>query len=272
MEKKNFDVQFKEFNEDKGYASGWANVYEVGGIKVLDRGGDLVERNAVTGEKRLPILMMHDPERPIGYGYVKEVGKDGRYGLWLDLKLAVNDDTKLGENARFAYSLMKEKIYDSFSIGYSILDYEQVQYKGQRARLLKKLDVHEVSVVFLPMNQHAQMVGSVKQLDAKNIASEYVAAKNEMIADGVSRQSLEDEMAWLMYSKDARPYIEAIMERVGDVTGKKGFPNLTFILKDAPSRYYMKEAVYTMQNPYVQEYLLGLIAKFGQYDSLDTIQ
>ncbi len=145
-------AQFK-FTSGTGSFEGYAAVF--GNV---DQGGDVIEPGAFkefvkTRDGRVLILWQHDTQQPIGKA---EVTQDAR-GLHVRGNLALDDAT-----AAKAYSLMKNGLLDSMSIGYTILPGgEQAMNSG--ARLLTGLKLYEVSVVTFGMNEQAR-VDSVKSV------------------------------------------------------------------------------------------------------------
>ena len=151
-----FDV--KEISDEgkfEGYASTHYNV---------DRGGDRVEQGAFdrslarykARNQRPKMLWQHDPTKVIGVW--DEMYQDDK-GLYVKGRLL--KETQLGKEA---HVLMRAGAIDSMSIGYRTLD---ADYEGDDAeiRVLKELDLFEVSVVTFPMNPEA-LVTAVKRIDS----------------------------------------------------------------------------------------------------------
>ena len=144
--KLNFDVKMDESGKSEGTFSGFASTSH------LDRGGDIVLKGAFkrTLKERgdsVRILWQHDSKKPIGRPTLLEE-RDG--GLYIEGKIS---DTELG---REAMTLLKDGVIDSMSIGYSVNDSE---YNGQGVRVIKDLDLYEVSLVTFPMNEKAKVTG-----------------------------------------------------------------------------------------------------------------
>lgn len=141
-----------------GYGSVFGNV---------DLGGDMVMPGAFTAAieqaKKSGIwpalLMQHGMEASGGVpvGIYTDMKEDD-VGLWLQAKLAA---TPRGEEA---YTLMKmtpRPAISGLSIGYIPKSWEWTDKDGKRVRLLKQVDLMEVSLVTFPMNGLAR-VNSVK--------------------------------------------------------------------------------------------------------------
>ena len=133
-----------------GYGSTFGNV---------DRGGDIVAKGAFSKSlkampaQKVKLLREHDFNRIAGVW--NTIDEDG-HGLRVEGKLLLTTD--LG---RETYELMKAGALDSLSIGYVTKDSERDK---SGARLLKQIDLYEISVVALPMNP-AATISAVKAED-----------------------------------------------------------------------------------------------------------
>jgi HK97 family phage prohead protease len=160
IETKYLDLAFdvKEISDEgkfEGYASTHYNV---------DRGGDRVEQGAFdrslarykARNQRPKMLWQHDPTKVIGVW--DDMYQDDK-GLYVKGRLL--KETQLGKEA---HVLMRAGAIDSMSIGYRTLD---ADYEGDDAevRVLKELDLFEVSVVTFPMNPDA-IITAVKRIDS----------------------------------------------------------------------------------------------------------
>lgn len=160
MMHKSFPYELKKAEEKTingvpvGVIEGFASTYGN-----LDRGGDIVMPGAFSeslnrhkvSERSLRMYWQHDHNEFIGQYPIDSV-KDMPEGLFVSGQ--INLDTRRGKEA---YSLAKMGALQDFSIGYSIDDFEIENGN----RLLKKLELWEVSPVSEPMNDQAQ-VTSVK--------------------------------------------------------------------------------------------------------------
>ncbi|MGK7652582.1 HK97 family phage prohead protease [Roseovarius sp. B08] len=145
-----------------------------------DRGGDIVEKGAYAASlKRLSaegrqvrMLWQHDPTQPIGVW--DEVREDAR-GLYVKGRLL---DTV--ERAREAAALLEANAIDGLSIGYRTLKAVKND-KGQR--LLKELELWEVSLVTFPMLSSARVGAkgeTLAQDDLRELAAAFKDARREM--------------------------------------------------------------------------------------------
>ncbi len=119
-----------------------------------DRGGDVVARGAYTGSlqrlaeegRQIKMLWQHDPAQPIGVW--DEVREDDK-GLYVKGRLLDGI-----ARAREAATLIASQAIDGLSIGYRTVKAVRDD-KGQR--LLKELELWEVSLVTFPMLPSARV-------------------------------------------------------------------------------------------------------------------
>jgi HK97 family phage prohead protease len=153
-----FGLEVKNLTDEgtfEGYAATFGNV-DNGGDKVLP--GAFVESLAEarrTGRK-IKMLREHDPREPIGVW--EDMAEDAR-GLWGKGRL-IMDVPK----ARETHVLLKAGALDGLSIGYRTKESEP----DGPVRLLKKVDLWEVSIVTFPMNDRSK-VTAVKADGAEDI-------------------------------------------------------------------------------------------------------
>ena len=142
--------------EDKNYGTfeGYGSVF---GNK--DLGNDVIEVGAFTKslKSRKPqsvkLLYQHKSDMPIG---VFDEIKEDEHGLVVKGRLALK--TQAGAEA---YELLKMGALDGLSIGFKV-NPEQVSYdRRANKRIIKEVDLMEVSLVTFPMNPQA-LVRSVK--------------------------------------------------------------------------------------------------------------
>ena len=142
-------------------------------FKNVDYGGDIILPGAFKdtledhkADDSLPVMFwMHSPDQVPGKWL--EMHEDD-HGLYVKGVLA---DTQLGNEVR---TLLGMKAIKGLSIGYMTRDRD---YDSEGNRLLKKLDLHETSVVSLPMNPKAQIVHAKARLSEKG---EYVPTNDEL--------------------------------------------------------------------------------------------
>ena len=154
-----FDIKavHSEEDDDKGVFQGYGSIF---GNK--DLGNDVVVQGAFAksigkkGAKAVKMLYQHRPDEPIGV--FDEIIEDNR-GLKVKGRLAMGT-----QRGREVYELMKMGALDGLSIGYRVspkgADYDD---RGKK-RLLKEVDLMEISAVTFPMNPKAR-VAQVKGAD-----------------------------------------------------------------------------------------------------------
>ena len=154
-----FDIKamHDDNDEEKGVFQGYGSIF---GNK--DLGNDVVVQGAFAksigrkGAKAVKMLYQHRPDEPIGV--FDEIIEDNR-GLKVKGRLAMGT-----QRGREVYELMKMGALDGLSIGYRVspkgADYDE---RGKK-RMLKEVDLMEISAVTFPMNPKAR-VEQVKGAD-----------------------------------------------------------------------------------------------------------
>jgi HK97 family phage prohead protease len=145
-----------------------------------DRGGDVVAAGAYSASLRklaeegrqVKMLWQHDPAQPIGVW--DEVREDGR-GLYVKGRLLDGI-----ERAREAAALIEAHAIDGLSIGYRTVTAVKND-KGHR--LLKELELWEVSLVTFPMLPSARVGAKEETLvdtTLRDMASAFEDARKEL--------------------------------------------------------------------------------------------
>jgi len=147
-------VEFKAMDETSGTIEGYASTF--GNI---DRHGDIIAKGAFTGgTAKVPVFALHDPAQTVGVGKVSEDEK----GLKINIKLALDAKSEnLRKRAEEYYDLARMGIVERMSIGFAPIetDFEQRKIKGKDhvVRVIKKVDLMEVSLVPIPANDKARI-------------------------------------------------------------------------------------------------------------------
>ena len=149
--------------EFEGHGSIFSNV-DLGGDVVMPGAFKRTLANHRKADSLPQMFWMHDPSRVPGKW--TSMGED-EDGLVVKGVLA---DTPLGNEI---HTLLKMDAVKGLSIGYSTVDQD---YDTDGNRLLKELELWEVSVVSLPMNPLAQVAHAKSQLSE---AGEYVPTARE---------------------------------------------------------------------------------------------
>lgn len=191
MELKRLNIEGKLTAKGDGSTfTGWGSL-----AGILDQGGDIVQRGAFAddlrerGSKR-PMLWGHDHLQPIGSVTLEETGKG--------LRVTEGKIVMEVQRGREAAALLKASVINGLSIGYSLDADGYSLDRSTGARLLKKIRLHEVSLVSFPMLIQAQ-VDSVKSDEEK---------LRELLADIrrtalVARNAEEERLLGLLKSMTA---------------------------------------------------------------------
>ncbi len=152
MEFKHFKFEIKAEDDGDMTVSGYASIF---GNR--DRVGDVVVAGAFTKSlasgRKVKMLWQHDSSQVIGVW--DEMIEDDK-GLFIQGRFA---NTEKGKEIR---ELAMMGAIDSFSIGYRTLDYE---YSNSGDRLLKEVDLFEVSLVTFPANELATITAVKTEFD-----------------------------------------------------------------------------------------------------------
>lgn len=132
-------------------------------LSAVDSDGDSYEKGAFAWKEQwCPILPAHNPSAmPFGKGRVYEEG-DKAFA-----ELQINLDTQVGKDwhAALKFDLANGPAVQEWSYGYNALDFEKVFRQLQEGRVLKRLDVFEVSTVVRGAGSGTQTI-SMKGLKA----------------------------------------------------------------------------------------------------------
>jgi len=140
----------KEYGTFEGYGSVFGN---------RDLGNDVIEKGAFKKSlkrrtnKGVKLLYQHKSDMPIG---VFDEIKEDDHGLYIKGRLALK--TQAGAEA---YELLKMGALDGLSIGFRVNPKEVSYDKRGNKRIIKEVDLMEVSLVTFPMNPQAT-VRSIK--------------------------------------------------------------------------------------------------------------
>lgn len=145
MNELDFGFEIKQIDEAgyiEGVAAGYGNV---------DHGNDRIIGGAasksVAGRSKLPMLLYHNQTRPIG-AWAKFAEESE--GLAVEGRIAMK--TRAGQEA---HALAEAGALPGLSIGYSARKHRMVG----KVRELLEIDLHEVSLVAIPMNDRAVIRG-----------------------------------------------------------------------------------------------------------------
>jgi uncharacterized protein len=118
----------------------------------IDQGNDSIAPGAYAASlgkgRNVKMLWQHDPSQPIG---VWEEVKEDKTGLFV--RGRIYPDAKTANGVNFL-EMVKDGAVDGLSIGYRTMDSERGS-KGER--ILKEVDLWEVSLVTFPMQETARV-------------------------------------------------------------------------------------------------------------------
>lgn len=159
MDRLDFALEVKGLT-DAGLFEGYASTFGE-----RDLGGDIVVAGAfmkslkARGAKGVKMFADHDPSKRIGVW--TDIAEDEK-GLYVKGRLLT--EKQIG---REAYIDLKEGSLDGMSIGFRATDHS---FDGRRkARMLKSVDLLEISLVSFPMNESARVTGVKSALEIKTI-------------------------------------------------------------------------------------------------------
>ena len=148
------ELKAMDDDENKGMFEGYASVFNN-----TDLGNDVILAGAFTkslkktGPKGVKMLYQHKTDLPIG---VFESIEEDKRGLKVRGRLALQ--TQMGHEA---YELMKMGALDGLSIGFRVNPKGQSYDPKGKRRLIKEVELMEISLVTFPMNPRAK-IRSVK--------------------------------------------------------------------------------------------------------------
>lgn len=162
MDFKSIRFEIKEVSDSgtiQGYGSIFGNVDLGDDIVMPGAFSESLQENSRSGD--MPIMLFqHSRDMPCGQW--DQMTEDGA-GLFCRGKFFLDEDIPEG---RKAYALAKRNAFKGLSIGYRVKEFEYRQDGARTVRVLKKLELREVSPVLWPMNPLARITG-VKGDDAQ---------------------------------------------------------------------------------------------------------
>lgn len=173
-------------SENNGTISGYAATFT---HEQPDSYGDVIAKGAFaesvaeieSSGKKLPLLWNHDSDDIAAYiGTITKLQEDD-HGLYFEAMFDATDE------AQRARELAADGRLCKFSFAYDVLDQGTVTLDdGREANELRKLNIHEVSLVMYPANRDTSVV-EVKSVDAaelmKQAAAEIKAGRRNSAKD-----------------------------------------------------------------------------------------
>lgn len=188
METKATPLQIKADSEGRieGYASRFGE---------LDRGGDIVVKGAYAGSlssgRKPKMLWQHDPSQPIG---VWDEVKEDDTGLFVRGRIL-----ETVEKGREVKSLIEAGAIDGMSIGYRTI---KVDRATDGARLLKEVDLWEVSMVTFPMLESAK-IDAIKAAEMSRREMEALLTQDAGLSRSVARSLMDGGLGAVKAMQDA---------------------------------------------------------------------
>lgn len=179
---KTFDIKADANGAIVGYASTW--------IREPDSYGDVVAKGAFVEcirrlkeeGRNIPFLWNHDAMNLKAFiGTVTALEEDD-HGLKFE---AIFDDTEEAQRAR---QLAQDGRLCKFSFSYDVLDAGEVELEdGRKANELRKLNIHEVSLVMYPANPDTSVVsvkaGRRNRKSDEDIIKQIISLANQLLTD-----------------------------------------------------------------------------------------
>lgn len=142
---------FKQLDtEEDGTFEGYGSVFNN-----KDLGNDVIRKGAFANTlkyrkpKQVKLLYQHKTDEPIGV--IDSLEEDNK-GLYIKGRLAMGT-----QKGREVYELMKMGALDSMSIGYRLSPDDYKYDPKQKKRIIKSVDLMEISLVTFPMNPKAKI-------------------------------------------------------------------------------------------------------------------
>ena len=184
MTTKTKTVEVKAAIDDNGYIKGYASTWTrepdfVGDIVAKGAFAESIARLKESGET-LPLLFNHNCDDLDSYIGKVDLLEEDEHGLLFG---APFDSTEKAQRAR---ELAQDGRLSKFSFAYDILDQAPITLEdGRKANELRKLNIHEVSLVLTPCNPDTSIVDvksadeGQKQMDTVIKAGRRNSAKDE---------------------------------------------------------------------------------------------
>lgn len=173
-----------------GYASTWTREPDsYGDVVAKGAFAESIENIKASG-KVLPLLFNHQGDDLKAFiGTVKELKEDD-HGLFFNADF---DDTDEGQRAR---QLAMDGRLAKFSFAYDVLEAAEVTLEdGRKANELRKLNIHEVSLVLYPANPDTSVIsvkaGRRNRKTDEDIIKQIISLANQLLTD--ERDDIDEE-------------------------------------------------------------------------------
>lgn len=188
-----FKLELKENDDDldfvtlEGLASTFGNI---------DRAGDIIEKGAFkktiklmkSGERVVRLLNQHRMDQPIG---IVDSLKETDEGLLMIARMPRENSM-----VKDMVPLLKMKALNDFSIGFNITESENLDNGN---RIIKEVDLWEVSVVTIPANEKAKITSVKKE---ENPMANNNVEKDDKVVDAIKAESIVSKKEYEQMLKD----------------------------------------------------------------------
>lgn len=230
IKSKTIDVKFDgEKGRIVGYASTWTREPDSYG-DIVKQGAFVESLKAIADEGRvLPFLFNHDGANLNAYiGKVVEMEEDD-HGLKFEAEF---DETPEAQRAR---DLAKDGRLCKFSFAYDVLEQGTVKLEdGREANELRKLNIHEISLVLYPANPDTSVIevkagrrNSAKDETSlsrvKELAGEIESIINSLLADDDRDDEAEvnAEEADTPNAEEQKARVDSLLKEANDILAKE---------------------------------------------------
>ncbi|WP_353276427.1 HK97 family phage prohead protease [Wolbachia endosymbiont (group B) of Villa cingulata] len=157
--------------EENGVFSGYASVFNI-----VDKQNDLILPGAFKNnlnKSQIKLLWQHNPSEPIGN--ITDICEND-IGLYITAHLLFGI-----QKAEEAYLMLKTGTINGLSIGYIPIEYDVDHESG--ARVLKQVELWEVSLVTFPANLAAQVINVKNQHNEQEMLARAIEKANSVLTN-----------------------------------------------------------------------------------------
>lgn len=157
-----------------GYAAVFGNVDSYGDVIVKGAFAESLTEYGPDGAG-IPCYWSHEMRNPMLNIGVTTAAQETDRGLLVEVKLDIDNNP----NAAYAHRLIREKRVRQMSFAFDVLDAGWGERDGERIYELRKLRLHEVSVVPIGANQETELLAAKARQEALEPAGEKKTSGNE---------------------------------------------------------------------------------------------
>ena len=185
-------------------------------LSAVDHDGDTYAKGAFGwkdgGEQWVSILPAHDRKAmPLGKARVYEEG-DAAYA-----ELHLNLNTEAGRNwhQTLKFDLEKGRSVQEWSYGFGVVEYSREKRDGEKVRVLKKIDIHEVSPV---LRGAGKGTGTLSMKSQDDLGHRLEAAINEIsdIVDQAEMNTVQTDFDGSTMSDNEIALLVTLRDRISE--------------------------------------------------------